>query len=61
MGITYKTACIMYLEQNMECVGYRDYIIKQLNKLEQIEQIIETWNGNNSFDSMVQISEVLEK
>lgn len=38
--LTYKNACIIYLEKNMECVGYRDYIIKQLKRLEQIEKIV---------------------
>lgn len=28
--------------------------------LEKIEQIVKSWNDMNSFDSMIQISEVLE-
>lgn len=39
--LTYKNACIMYLEQNMECAGYRDYLIAELEKLDKIEQIID--------------------
>lgn len=65
--LTYKTACIMYLEKNMECVGYRDYIIKQLNKLEQIENIMDAYITDNprepmydTEDYMQSIREVLE-
>ena len=45
--LTYKNACIMYLEQNMECVSYRNYIINQLNKLEQIENIVDAYTTDN--------------
>ena len=65
--LTYKNACIMYLEQNMECVNYRDYIIEQLNKLEQIENIVDAYITDNSRepmydteDYMQSIREVLE-
>lgn len=60
--LTYKNACIMYLEQNMECVSYRDYIINQLNKLEQIEQILDAWNNDasHSFRDMCNINEILK-
>lgn len=57
----------MYLEQNMECVSYRDYIIKQLNKLEQIENIVDAYITDNprepmydTEDYMQSIREVLE-
>ena len=65
--LTYKNACIMYLEQIMECVSYRDYIIKQLNKLEQIENIVDAYITDNprepmydTEDYMQSIREVLE-
>lgn len=65
--LTYKNACIMYLEQNMECVNYRDYIIEQLNKLEQIENIVDAYITDNprepmydTEDYMQNIREVLE-
>lgn len=65
--LTYKNACIMYLEQNMECVNYRDYIIEQLNKLEQIENIVDAYKTDNPkepyYDTEVymdRISEVLK-
>lgn len=65
--LTYENACIMYLEQNMECVNYRDYIIQQLNKLEQIENIVDAYITDNprepmydTEDYMQSIREVLE-
>ena len=65
--LTYKNACIKYLEQNMECVNYRDYIIEQLNKLEQIENIVDAYITDNprepmydTEDYMQSIREVLE-
>ncbi len=64
---SYKDACIMYLNHNMECVGYRDYVIKQLNKLEQIENIVDAYVTDNprepmydTEDYMNSIREVLE-
>ena len=65
--LTYKDACIMYLEQNMQCVSYRDYIIKQLNKLELIENIVDAYKIDNprapmfdTEDYMESIKEVVE-
>ena len=65
--LTYKNACIMYLEQIMECVSYRDYIIEELNKLEQIENIVDAYITDNprepmydTEDYMQSIREVLE-
>ena len=65
--LTYKNACIMYLEQTMECINYRDYIIEQLNKLEQIENIVDAYITDNpkepmydTEDYMQSIREVLE-
>lgn len=39
--ITYREACIDYVKKTMRCVGYRDYIVAELEKLEKIEQIID--------------------
>ena len=58
MGMTiderYTNACIKYLQKNMECVGYRDYIIERLNKYQQIEQAysayLETMNPDTLAD-----------
>ena len=50
----YKNACIKYLQKNMECVGYRDYIIERLNKYQKIEQAysayLETMNPDTLAD-----------
>ena len=66
--ITYKDHCIDYIKRNIECIGYRDYIIKQLNKLEQIENIIDAYVTDNprepmydTEDYMENIKEVLEE
>ena len=37
-----------------------DFIINTMRKYQQIEQIVKALNDMNSFDSMKQISEVLE-
>lgn len=38
--MTYRDTCIDYVKKTMPCVGYRNYIVSELKKLEQIEQII---------------------
>jgi hypothetical protein len=37
-----------------------EFAIDRIRKYQEIEQIVKVWNDNNSFDSMCQISEVLE-
>ena len=62
--ITYREACIDYVKKTMRCVGYRDYVVAELEKLEKIEQIYNKWYSNSkipSFDCMEQIKEVLEQ
>ena len=61
--LTYKNACIIYLEKNMECIGYRDYIIKQLNKLEQIEQVVDNYLSDNKdvyYDTEVYMDDIID-
>ncbi len=41
------------------CKAY-DMSIEILRKYQKITEIVKAWNDNNSFDSMCQISEVLE-
>ena len=59
MGMTieekgrYTNACIKYLQKNMECINFRDYIIERLNKYQKIEQILD--------DCDLEAWEVLEK
>lgn len=38
----------------------RDTAIATMRKYQRIQEIVKAWNDMNSFDSMVQISEVLE-
>ena len=59
MGMTieekgrYTNACIKYLQKNMECINFRDYIIERLNKYQKIEKILD--------DCDLEAWEVLEK
>jgi hypothetical protein len=38
--IRYREACIDYVKKTMRCVGYRDYVVSELEKLDNIEQIM---------------------
>lgn len=38
----YKKMAIKYAKTHLDCVGYRDYIVDELMKLEKIKQIINT-------------------
>jgi hypothetical protein len=37
-----------------------DFAIETMRKYQKIQEIVKTWNDMNSFDSMAQISEVLD-
>ena len=45
MGMTtderYTNVCIKYLQMNMKCVNYRDYIIERLNKYQKIQEVMD--------------------
>lgn len=58
--MTYKDCCVEYVKQNMECVNYRDYIIKQLNKLEQIENIVDAYVTDNPREPMYDTEDYME-
>lgn len=60
--ISYREACIDYVKKTMRCVGYRDYLVTELEKLDKIEQIIERTEGTIGLDNYTvqQIKEVLE-
>lgn len=58
--MTYKDHCIAYIERNMECVAYRDYIIEQLNKLEQIENIVDAYVTDNPREPMYDTEDYME-
>lgn len=38
----------------------KHFMVETMRKYQKIEQIVKAWNDMNSFDSMVQISEVVE-
>ena len=38
----YRQNAINHLKTHLGCVGYRDYLIAELEKLEKIEQILQT-------------------
>lgn len=61
--MTYREACIDYVKKTMRCVGYRDYVVAELEKIEKIEQIIESRDGFYLYDNLPpfqQIKEVIE-
>lgn len=68
MGLTieeedrYPNACIKCFQKNMECVGYRDYIIERLNKYQKIEQIVKEWGNSGLLQNQLYdlIKEVIE-
>lgn len=45
------------LEEDIEAY---DVAMNTMRKFQRIQEIVKAWNDMNSFDSMVQISEVLE-
>ncbi len=42
----YRQNAINHLKTHLDCVGYRDYLVTELQKLEKIEQIVNDWNNN---------------
>ena len=61
--IPYRESCIDYVKKTMRCVGYRDYVVAELEKLEKIEQIVKEWNNDasNSFGDMCKINGILKE
>lgn len=62
--MTYRDTCIDYVKKTMPCVGYRDYVVKELQKLEQIEQIYRQWaeiGDNADCWAFKEIGKVLDK
>ena len=57
---TYREACIDYVKRTMRSAGYRDYIVFELEK---IEQIVNKWNNDasHSFSDMCKINGILEQ
>lgn len=64
MDKTYREYAIDYIKNRQLCKGYVDYIVAQLNKMEKIEQIIDSRDGFYLYDNLPpfqQIKKVLEQ
>ena len=61
--MTYRDNCIDYVKKTMPCVGYRDYVVAELEKIDRIEQIISAWNedASHSFSDMCKINGILKE
>lgn len=59
----YRQNAINHLKTHLGCVGYRDYLVTELEKLDKIEQIVKRTEGTLGLDNYTvqQIKEVLEK
>lgn len=63
MDKTYREYAIEGLKQSDLCKGYIDYILDELAKLEQVEQIVTAWNNDasHSFEDMCKINGILKE
>lgn len=58
----YRQKAINHLKTHLGCVGYRDYLVAELEKLDKIEQIVNKSYTEDEFYYVVQdIKEVLEQ
>lgn len=59
----YRQNAINHLKTHLGCVGYRDYLVTELEKLDRIEQIVNKWNNDasNSFADMCKINGILKE
>lgn len=55
----YRQNAINHLKTHLGCVGYRDYLVAELEKLEQIEQILDRTKEINGYP-LNEIREVIE-
>jgi hypothetical protein len=63
MGMTIDEAIVWLNTDDFESKGFADatsVAIDTMRKYQKISEIVKAWNDMNSFDSMVQIREVLE-
>ena len=63
MSKTYRECAIEHLKQGNLCKGYVDYIVGEVEKLQKIEQIVNSRDGFYLYDNLPpfqQIREVLE-
>ena len=63
MDKTYREYAIEHLKQGNLCKGYVDYILGEIAKLKQIEQIVNDWNNDasHSFSDMCKINEIIKR
>lgn len=63
MDKTYREYAIEHLKQGNLCKGYADYILGEMAKLEQIEQILDAWNNDasHSFSDMCKINGIIKQ
>jgi hypothetical protein len=61
--MTYRECAIEHLKQGNLCKAYTDYILGEMAKLEQIEQIVDTWNNDasNTFSDMCKINKLIKQ
>lgn len=57
---TYREACIDYVKETMRCISYSDYVVAELQKLEQIEQIIEDHDNDSMPEDYWYIDKIRE-
>ena len=53
----YRQNAINHLKTHLGCVGYRDYLVTELEKLDKIEQIIKAYDGS-AVSMIKQFSEI---
>lgn len=58
----YRQNAINHLKTHLGCVGYRNYLIAELEKQDKIEQIVARWNSDasHSFEDMCKINRILK-
>lgn len=52
MNKTFRQCTIDYIKNRRLCKGYVDYIVEQLKKLEQIENIVDGYTTDNPREPM---------
>lgn len=48
------------LKRSQELANFHNQIVNVMQKYQKVQTIVKAWNDMNSFDSMTQISEVVE-
>lgn len=56
----YRQNAINHLKTHLGCVGYRDYLVTELEKMDKIEQIVDDCDLE-AWEVLEKIKEVLEQ